>query len=268
MSCVPVPPPRHDPRRQAGRGEGVDEAAQRLRHRHLGGAALGVVDRRLVVAVVALHARVRQPVGGRDPLRQRDRRCRIGHARATAADLDVDQHLQRPARAARGVRQPVDDAGVVHRHQQVLGARVERRQAVELGPRDHAREQQDARDPGVDHHLGLGEGRAARADRPGLGLQAGDVRRLVHLRHRAQRVAVPAGVHGHRRDVGLHAVEVEHERRRRQRVPRPRHPDQRLVRPPVRVLARHAPSSGSNVPRVWSSDRATSAPGPSARSAS
>ena len=168
--------------------------------------------RRGVRAAAAARARARAPgrsrrcSGGRrrSPGRPRTRARRTrrsSRASATArsssarpvrraADLDVDEHLERPPRASAGLGQLRDVARVVGDDDQAVGARVQRRQPLQLRGRDDRGEQHHAGDAGVGHHLGLGQRRAAHADAAGGDLPACDVDRLVHLRDGPQRVAV------------------------------------------------------------------------------
>ncbi len=127
---------RDDARCQIGGREPLDDAHERLEQLARASAPEVVVDRVLVIADVALDARVGQPVGLRHLPRERDGAVGIGDARAAAADLDVDQHLERPARAAPGLGQLLDVAGVVGDDDQAIGRGVERRKPLELRRRD------------------------------------------------------------------------------------------------------------------------------------
>ena len=132
---------------------------------------------------------------------------------------------------------------------------------------EYRREQQHARDPGIDHDLASARVAQHVPIAPASTCSRGDLRRLVHLGRRAQGVAVAAGVRRQRPEVRLEAVEVEHEGRRRQRIagiPAPRSAARSAPRF-ASSLVTHPPPA-LNVPRVWSSDRAISAPGRNARS--
>src|SRR5439155_6599333 len=88
------------------------------------------------------------------------------------------------------------------------------------GPRRHdlGRDEQAA-DAGGGHHLGLAELRTGDAERPRRDLAPRDLRTLVGLRVRANRLADPADVSGHALEIALEAIEVEEQRGSRDLVP-------------------------------------------------
>src|SRR5581483_4393502 len=179
----------------------------------------------LEVALVALQPLEPQAGQPRDPLGQRRGRRAGRDAAAVLADVHLDDHAQ--AQAGRlggggellGVRRVVDD----HHH---LGVPRQADQADDLRRADHLARDQDAVDPALDHRLGLGELRAADADRAGVELLARDERRLVRLGVRAHRLAAPPAPLGHPRDVPLEPDDVDDQRRRVELLQRPADRDQ------------------------------------------
>ena len=178
-----------------------------------------------------------------DPARQRDGGVLVGEPGAPAADLEVDEQPERLARGARGVLQLRDVGRVVDAHQQAVGAAVQIGQAGQLGRRHDRREQHHAGDAGVGHHLGLAQRGAADADAAGGDLRARDLDGLVDLGDGADVVAVGGAVRRERRHVGVEDIEVEHQRRRAELVPRAGLADQVLVR-----AARHIDHGRSLTP--------------------
>ena len=130
MSWVPVPPPETIRGGEAVSGERVDEP-RRAPSCGLGGVPLREVDVALVVAVVALDARVLQAVGPATRRASATARL-IGDAGAPPAHLDVDEHLQGTARPARRRGEPVDLARIVGCDEEIVGAGVEGGQALEV----------------------------------------------------------------------------------------------------------------------------------------
>ena len=116
---MPVPPPEtiRGARPSApSRSTSADERLQQLARAR---APELVVDRVLVVADVALETGVLEPVGVRHEPRERNRALHVGEAGAAATDLDVDEHLERAARASPGRGELGDVARVVGDDDQV-----------------------------------------------------------------------------------------------------------------------------------------------------
>ena len=76
--------------------------------------------------------------------------------------------------------------------------------------------QPDVRDAGVGEDFGLGQLRAADADRAGLDLPARDDRTLVRLGVRPQRARPPTRQRLHGRDIGVHPRAIDGDERGRE----------------------------------------------------
>jgi hypothetical protein len=180
----------------------------------------------LEVAVIGLDAGERERRGRIDAARESDHVGLAGGAGAVGADVEVDHHLERLRGPRRRGLERGEVLGRVGDHHQLGFRGVQRHQPRELRLTGRRRGDQHARNPAGDHRLGLAQGRAADAHRAGLGLSAGDGDALVALGVRPEREPGTTAMLGHARDVALHRVEVEHQRRRAQPPAAPRHPDQ------------------------------------------
>ena len=122
------------------------------------------------------------------------------------------------------------------RHQPIVGDR-EFRQPLDRGRCGNGRGDEDAGHPALGEHLGLADLGAAHADRPRRELALGDVDALVSLGMRAQRDAVMRGERGHRRDIAVERVDIEHQHGRVEVGARPLLADQMVVQ---FTVGRHA----------------------------
>ena len=114
----------------------------------------------------------------------------------------------------RGCCQLVHHDRIVHGDEQPIGPDVERGEAGDLGSGHDLGEEQHARNPGVGHHLGLGQCRAALAEGAGLDLALGHLDRLVDLGDRPDAMPGLTQVVGEVSDVAFQPVEVEYQRGR------------------------------------------------------
>jgi hypothetical protein len=147
-----------------------------------------------------------------DALRQLPGRGRR-RAASAVADVDLDHHFDRAARCRDRRRQPLDPVDRIDRDRQPHPPR-QRRDTRQLGRVDDLVRDVDVGDAGIGERLGLARLLDAHADRAGCHLQPCDRGTLVHLGVRPEADAVVARECRHCREVSLHRIEVDHERRR------------------------------------------------------
>ncbi len=130
------------------------------------------------------------------------------------ARIQVDDHLQRLARRARGLPQGGDVGGVVDHGHQVARLAIQHDQPGDGRRRDHRRgDQQAGRHPALGQGLGFADLGAAQAHGAGGDLQLGDVDALVGLGVRPQLDALARREVRHARDVALQGRLVDHQHR-------------------------------------------------------
>ncbi len=170
----------------------------------------------LGAAVISLQAGEAQAPFGRrvrhDPMRERPGRHRR-HAAAALADVDLDEHVDLRPSVAHGRGQAIDAFGRVDGDRHPHAPR-QRRHARQLARRDHLVGDVDVVDAGIGQGFGFARLLDADADRAGGDLQAGDCRAFVHLRVRPKAHPMAARERRHGGQVAFHRVEVEHQRRR------------------------------------------------------
>jgi hypothetical protein len=191
-------------------------------------------------------------------VREADRR-RGRHAAAALTDVDLDEHVESRAGGLESGGEAVDPERRVHRDRQADPTR-QRREAGKLRLGNDL-----VADIDVDHagrgqrlRLRLADLLDADADRAGAHLERRDDCTLVHLRVRAQAHAMRPREIGHGREVALHGVEVDHQRRCADGVDRVAdarcrggaHPGARTVRAPLPAAA-PSMSSSSASPSRW-----------------
>ena len=182
---------RDDPRREALGAEPLDEADERL-------AATRASARACARSRRCSGGRRRSPARRRTRARRSPRRAARAQRRAPSSARPVRRpptSMSTSTWSGRPERRPAAAswatlAGSSATTIRSVGARIQRRQPLELRRRDDGGEEHHAGDAGVGHHLRLGQRRAAHADAAGRDLAPRDVDRLVHLRDGPQRVAV------------------------------------------------------------------------------
>ena len=205
----------------AGRDDGLHHAGDRI-------APLLRRAQVLCPAVVGLQSREAQRRMLSDFMDQRHRRLAGTHPAAALSDVDLHEHVDHcrdaSARApfVHRLRQPADALDAVHRDGelavfgcQLVGQRGHPRQLVRG---HHLVADVHAMHAAGSHRFGLGRFLDADPDRASLHLQLGQRRTLVHLRVWAPADVVFLGEFRHPPQVALHRIEVEHQRRRVDRV--------------------------------------------------
>ena len=226
---MPVPPPVTTPGEEAFGAQRIEERPQPGPLLGRPGLAVGIGRDVLQMAVVGLDAAVAELRPVRDPAGETERILGPRDAGPPLPDVDLDQNAERSRGRCRR-RERVDADLAIDDDREVADRRVRAEQ-----PRDHRRRHdrradQDAREAGRRHDLGLAHGRAAEADRTGLELASRDRRALVRLDVRAELAPVAADQRHHRLDIVLERPGLEQQARRREPRPRIRRADQCCVR--------------------------------------
>ena len=181
-----------------------------------GGFALRRAAQMLGRTVIGLQAGEAQAAFGRrmrDDMLGENAGRRRRNAAAAVADVDFDEHVDRRLRVAHGRGQAFNAFGRVDGDREAHLPR-QRRDASEFCRGDDFVGDVEVGDARLGERFGLARLLHAHAHRARRHLQARDRRALVHLRVRAQAHAVRAREGGHRREIALHRVEVDHQRRR------------------------------------------------------
>ena len=171
----------------------------------------------LGAAVVGLQSG--EPQAGRHHL-VRERTGGSGrNAAAPLADVDLDEHVGLAARGSQREGKLLHAKRRVDRNADPDAPR-QLGQPGELVRRNHFVADVDVRHALGGEALRLADLLYTHTDRAGVDLQPRDGRALVHLRVGAQAHLVIARERGHALQVALHCIEVDHERRRVDRVDR------------------------------------------------
>jgi hypothetical protein len=138
---------------------------------------------------------------------------------ASHADVEFDQDADLGAGPDGRGRQRFDVPRVVHGHGEV-DMRGERRGRADLIRRYDLVGDEHVGHPGRGHRGGLPNRRHGNPDRACRDLQERDVRRLLHLRVRAQPRGLAGQRRGHHGQVPVQCLDVNHQRRRGQSIGR------------------------------------------------